>query len=154
MQVRNIILLDLDGVLITTPHWKKDDIHIDGYSAFNSHTVHYLNNLLSICNAELWLISARREGKTLEELNLIFKNRNINKQIDGIVPVYFEYILRIEEFKDFIKDESIKNYLLIDDDSSLDGLEDKTFWVKTHPLIGFNEEKFNEAIEKLKHWKT
>ena len=63
----------------------------------------------------------------MDEFNIIFKNRNIQTEIEGFVPVYFEYIHRIEEFKDFIADESITNYLLIDDDSSLEGLNDKSF---------------------------
>lgn len=152
-QMKNVIILDLDGVLITTPSWKRDDIQEDGYSVFNSNAIEHLNKLLSVAEAELWLISDRRKGFTLEQFNVFFKNRNIKQELSGMVPVYFEYILRIEEFKTFINDEAIKNYLLIDDDSSLDALDDKSFWVKPSSLIGFNEEKFNEAIQKIKHWK-
>jgi len=153
MKNKNVIILDLDGVLITTPSWKSDDLLEDGYSSFNDKSVDFLNNFLSGVDAELWVISDRRKGYTLEQFNVFFKNRKIEKQLDGMVPVYFEYILRIEEFKEFIKDESIKNYLLIDDDGSLESLEDKSFWVKTSPMIGFNEEKLNEAKEKIKNWK-
>ncbi len=151
--MKNIILLDLDGVMITTPTWRKDYIDDDGYSQFKSDAVNNLNKLTKQIDAELWLISARRRGYTLEQFNVFFKNRKIEKELSGMVPSYFEYIPRIEEFKSFIETESIGNYLLIDDDSSLDGLEDKSFWIKTHPMIGFNEEKLNEALEKIKHWK-
>lgn len=152
--MKNIILLDLDGVMITTPPWRKDDILVDGYSRFKTEAVNNLNKLTSQVDAELWLISGRRKRNTLEEFNVFFKSRNIEKELSGMVPVYFEYIPRIEEFKSFIDTEQIKNYLLIDDDSSLEGLDNKNFWVKTHPLIGFTEEKLNEALEKIKHWKT
>ena len=151
--MKNVILLDLDGVLITTPPWRMDYIDEDGYSKFKSDAVNNLNILTQQVDAELWLISGRRKKRSLEEFNIIFKNRSIIKDLSGMVPVYFEYIPRIEEFKSFIEDESIKNYLLIDDDGSLEGLDDKSFWVKTHPLIGFTEEKLFEAIEKIKHWK-
>lgn len=150
--MRNVVILDLDGVLITTPPWKRDDIEEDGYSVFNKRAIENLNALLSVANAELWLISDRRKGYTLEQFNIFFKNRNIKNELSGMVPVYTE-TSRIEEFKEFIKDESIKNYLLIDDDNSLEALEDKSFWIKTNSLIGFNEEKLNEAIDKIKHWK-
>lgn len=151
--MKNVILLDLDGVMIITPPWKKDDIHIDGYSAFDEQAVKYLNKFLSVTDAELWLISARRRGYTLEQFNVFFKNRKIDKELSGMVSSYFEYIPRIEELKSFLEDERFDNYLLIDDDSSLEGLDDKSFWVKINSLIGFNEEKLNEAIEKIKHWK-
>jgi hypothetical protein len=151
--MKNIILLDLDGVMITTPSWRKDYIDIDGYSQFNPQTVRNLNKLTSQVNAELWLISARRRGFTLEQFNTFFNFRKIEKELSGMVPVYFEYIPRIEELKSFLEVEPVDNYLIIDDDTSLDGLEDKRFWVKTHPMIGFGEEKLNEALEKIKHWK-
>jgi len=151
--MKNVVILDLDGVLITTPSWKRGDIEEDGYSVFNKRTIENLNILLSVADAELWLISDRRKGFTLEQFNVFFKNRNIETELSGMVPVYSKPVIRIEEFKEFIKDESIKNYLLIDDDSSLDALEDKSFWVKTNSLVGFSEEKLNEAIDKIKHWK-
>ena len=44
--MKNAILLDLDGVLITTPNWKPDEIHCDGYSVFNKVAVANLNGLL------------------------------------------------------------------------------------------------------------
>ena len=151
--MKNVILLDLDGVMIITPPWRKDYIDEDGYSRFKSDAITNLNKLLSIADADLWLISARRRGYTLEQFNVFFKNRKIEKELNGMVSTYFEYIPRIEELKGFLEDEQFDNYLLIDDDSSLEGLDDKNFWVKTHPLIGFTEEKLNEAIEKIKHWK-
>ena len=51
--MKNVILLDLDGVLITTPPWKQDELHDDGYSNFNYLAVDNLNKLLSIADAEL-----------------------------------------------------------------------------------------------------
>jgi hypothetical protein len=154
--MKNVVILDLDGVLITTPPWRQDEMCEDNYARFKSDAVNNLNVLLNEADAELWLISGRRKRKSLEEFNIIFKARNISKELSGMVPVYFEYIPRIEEFKDFINDESIKNFLLIDDDTSLDGLEEdlKNFWVKTHPMIGFSKEKLEEALQKIKYWKS
>jgi phosphoglycolate phosphatase-like HAD superfamily hydrolase len=151
---KNVIILDLDGVLITTPHWKRDALHEDGYSFFNDKSAGFLNSFLSGVDAELWLISDRRKGYTLEQFNVFFKNRKIEKQLDGVVPVYDKHLKRIEEFQKFIQEETISNYLLIDDDSSLDDLKEKDFWVKTSSLIGFNEEKLSEAKEKIKNWKS
>lgn len=150
--MKNVIILDLDGVLITTPPWRRDELDIDNYSKFNEIAIANFNMLKNDLNFELWLISDRRRGKTLEQFNEIFKNRNINKQLDGMVPMY-GYISRREELQKFISENKIENYIIIDDDSSLDELEDKDFWIKTKSLTGFGKEELNESKLKILKWK-
>lgn len=150
--MKNVIILDLDGVLITTPPWRRDELDIDNYSKFNEIAIANFNMLTNDLNFELWLISDRRRGKTLEQFNEIFKNRNINKQLDGMVPIY-GYISRREELQKFISENKIENYIIIDDDSSLDELEDKDFWIKTKSLTGFGKEELNESKLKILKWK-
>lgn len=150
--MRNVIILDLDGVLVTKPPWRMDELDVDGYSKFNEHAIANFNMLTDDLDFELWLISDRRRGKTLEQLNKIFKNRNINKQLDGMVPIY-GYISRREELQKFISENKIENYIIIDDDSSLDELEDKDFWIKTKSLTGFGKEELNESKLKILKWK-
>lgn len=150
--MKNVIILDLDGVMITTPSWKSDDIHQDGFSMFNENASNWIDKLCNV-DAEFWLISSRRSGFTLEQFNVFLKNRNMNIKLSGLVPIY-ENRKRIDELLTFLKENSPENYLLIDDDGSLEDLEDKTFWIKTQPLVGFNEEKFNEAIKKIGQWKN
>lgn len=152
--MKNVIILDLDGVLITTPSWRSDEFEIDGYSKFNSMAIDNFNMLTDGLNfdCELWLISDRRRGKNLEQFNEIFKNRNINKSINGLVPVY-GYISRREELKNFFSENKIDNYVLIDDDNSLEGLKDKSSWIKTKSLIGFGIEELKEAKFKTLTWK-
>ncbi len=142
------IIIDLDGVLITTPSWKVDEIHRDGYSQFNEQAVNNLNELLEDIDLELWLISDRRKNKTLEEFNQIFLNREL-KALVGFVPIGES---RLQELQSFINPD--ENYILIDDDSSLHSWRElQPWWVKTQPLIGFNSEKLNEAKEIIKNWK-
>jgi len=71
--MKNVILIDIDGVFITTPAWKSDILHTDGYSDFNAQAVENFNELISKTNAELWLTSSRSINKSLKELNEIFK---------------------------------------------------------------------------------
>ena len=152
--MKNVIILDLDGVLITTPPWRSDEFEIDGYSKFNSMAIDNFNMLIECLNfeCELWLISDRRRGKSLEQFNEIFKTRNIKKSIDGLVPVY-GHITRREELEKFISENEFDNFLLIDDDSSLEGLHDKGPWIKTKSLIGFGIEELNESKIKTLTWK-
>lgn len=152
--MKNVIILDLDGVLIITPPWRRDEIDNDGYSSFNSIAVDNFNVLTDSLNFEheLWLISDRRRGKTFEQFNEIFKNRNIKKTINGMVPIY-GHISRKEELERFINENEFDNFVLIDDDSSLEGLENKNSWVKTKSLIGFGVEELDESKLKILKWK-
>jgi hypothetical protein len=153
--MKNVILIDLDGVLITTPSWKADIIHTDGYSDFNETTVENLNALINQVDAELWLTSSRRSGKKLVEFNEIFKNRKILKELHGYIPGGNYGLDRLTEINAFLDHEPIKNFLIIDDDNSLQDLDPKRkkYWVKTNPLIGFDKECLIEAIDKIKSWK-
>ncbi len=103
-----ILFLDIDGVLITTPSWKKDEILNDGYSKFNPACVQNLNSLLKSQDFEIWISSSRRQTKTERELNQIFKKRGINQEIAGFLPISKKKISRKIEIETFIQEK--KNY--------------------------------------------
>ena len=143
--------MDLDGVLITTPTWKPNEIHSDGYSEFNESCVKNLNQLLTSTEFEIWLSSSRRTLKSLEEFNLIFKNRGIKKPITGFLPEYSDCKNRKEEVIKFLTEFEVSDFLIIDDDKSLNGLdiEIKKNLISTQLTTGFNIEKLEEAIKQL-----
>ena len=145
------LILDLDGVLITTPPWKADKIDPDGYSKFNDDCIKNLNELLEKVEIEIWLSSTRRTVKTLDEFNNIFKNRKIRKSITGFVPVYENIKNRKEEVERFINERKLENYIILDDDKSLNELnfEMKKNLVLTELIKGFDQEKLNEAIKLI-----
>ncbi|WP_338763488.1 HAD domain-containing protein [Bernardetia sp. ABR2-2B] len=147
--MKNAIILDLDGVLITTPTWKADEMDFDSYSAFNKKCVENFNQLTENLECELWLSSTRRINKTLQEFREIFINRNITKEITGFLPKGDYQISRLTEIEAFLSHEPIENFLILDDDSSLHNLKqkDKKYWVQTRLTIGFNSEKLKEAQE-------
>ena len=122
---KRILILDLDGVLIINPPWKTDRIHSDGYSEFNEYCVENINRLLSLTEFDIWLSSTRRTVKTLTEFNLIFKNRGIKNQIVGFLPEYTDCKNRKEEVQKFISEFNTSDFLIIDDDKSLNGIESK-----------------------------
>jgi hypothetical protein len=149
-----LLILDLDGVLITNPSWKADRIHSDGYSEFNESCVENLNRLLTLAEFDIWLSSTRRTVKTLTEFNLIFKNRGIKKEIIGFLPEYADCRNRKEEVLKFIAEFKASDFLIIDDDKSLNGLESgiKESLILTELTKGFNSEKLKEATEKIKNF--
>jgi hypothetical protein len=144
------LILDLDGVLITTPSWKADEMDSDGYSKFNRNCVANLNELLSKFDFEIWLSSSRRTNKTLSDFNQIFKHRKIQQSISGYLPAYSNCTSRKEEILKFIEEFKFNNFLIIDDDKSLNGLDKsvKQKLILTEMHKGFNIEQLNLAIEK------
>ena len=145
--MNRILILDIDGVLITTPTWKPDHLHHDGYSDFNSKCVDNLNALFDFDNFEIWLSSSRRSAKTLPEFNLIFEARGIKKKIIGYLPEHPCRMSRKEEIEKFIIENDITRFLIIDDDKSLNNLEDeiKKWWIKTDLMLGFDLNKLSES---------
>jgi hypothetical protein len=152
--MKNVLLLDLDGVLITTPPWKPDQMHEDGYSDFKKSAVENINILFEKVSFEIWLTSSRRANKTLAEFNEIFCNRKLSNKLVGFLPVETIKCTRLIEINKFLDKEVLDNFLIIDDDNSLNDLapERKKFWVKTDSLIGFNKEKLDMASEIIKNW--
>lgn len=142
------LILDLDGVLITTPSWKTDKVHADGYSDFNTSCISNLNELLSLHNFKIWLSSTRRTKKSIAEFNAIFKNRNISQKIVGFLPVYDDCNSRKEEVEKFILENNLTDFLIIDDDKSLKSMkqEYQNRIISTDLTIGFNKDKLNEAV--------
>lgn len=150
----NYLILDLDGVLITTPTWKPDPLNSDGYSDFQKSTVNNLNILLDSAELEIWLSSSRRTQKSIKEFNNIFVNRGINQAIGGFLPESPVKSSRLDEIQNFLRTLGSSNYLIIDDDKTLGGLEprQKNMWIQTDPLIGFSDEKLSEALQRVKTW--
>jgi hypothetical protein len=146
-----ILILDLDGVLITTPPWKADEMDSDGYSKFNQSCIDNLNQLLTVTDFEIWLSSTRRTVKKLTDFNLIFAYRKITKPITGFLPEYQNCRNRKDEILEFINETVISDYLIIDDDKSLNGLEDsfKENLILTELIKGFDQDKLESAINKI-----
>jgi len=145
------LILDLDGVLITTGAWKPDAIDVDGYSEFDYVAVQNFNKLLKDNKFEIWLSSSRRIYKSLEEMNAIFKHRGIVQPITGFLPYLPALENRKKEVEHFIKVQKLQRYLILDDDKTLNALPPimKAKLVLTKFLIGFKEEKLAEAFSIL-----
>ena len=143
MKMNNIILLDLDGVLITTANWRADDIHEDGYSDFDDECVQKLNTLADETGYDIVLSSDRRRGVGIEKMNERFKARGVEKPIIAYVPDYNEgtdavWLNRRQEIEMFLEEFKPDNYLILDDDKSLSGASEeiKSNWIQTYMSIG------------------
>lgn len=135
--MNNIILLDLDGVMITTKPWESDFILADNFAEFNPKAVTKLNQLLKETGYDIVLTSTRRYAHDIDQMNGFFKTRGIEGQIIEYLPLY-DLNLRYSRYDEvirFIMKHRPENYLVIDDDKSLGRLGNEK-WLKTDPMIG------------------
>ena len=150
------ILLDIDGVLVTTPSWKVPELNHDGFLEFNSRAESNLIKLISETNASIVLTTTHRITYSIEKWKGIFNNRGIAvasiEKVNSRKTIY-EMLERGVEINEWVeKAGKDKNYVIIDDDQSIHALpqEIKERWVMTKPMIGLDEEGTNRAIEILK----
>ena len=110
------------------------------------HVFDRLNKILSVVKFEIWLSSSRRAGKSIREFNTIFENRGLNGQISGYLPIT-EKKSRKEEVQNFIQKRGLSDYLIIDDDKSLNdlplNLRKRT--ILTEYMKGFDDESYSQA---------
>ena len=150
----NLLILDLDGVLVTSPPWRSDELDLDGYSKFNTNAVENLKLLAQRFSFDIWLIPSRRSGKTVVEFNRIFSNRGVRQPIKDFVPLMNDIVSRRIEIERFLDGMKFDNLLILEDDKSLRHFDFKfkDYWVEMSPLIGFDKYSLLKATEICKEW--
>jgi len=150
------ILLDIDGVLETTPAWRRVEVLADGFMKLNENFVENLQILYERTNASIVLTSTHRVNFDEAKWKEIFRTRGL----------YFETILKLNdkmeisqmldrgtEIKEWVEEKGEnQNYVIIDDDNSINDLPEniKERWVQTRPSVGFDEECLEKALFILK----
>ena len=150
-----LILLDIDGVLVTTPAWRIPEREADGFMKFKDEAAKNLAFILDKTQAAVILTTTHRINYTLDTWIKILNYR-------GIYPSFLEKINQIERLSDMPdRATEIKNWLenrtgnekyaIIDDNLSINGLPGiiKKNWVMTKPLLGLDEEARNKVLNIL-----
>ena len=150
------ILLDIDGVLVTTPSWKPTEQLSDGFMKFNETATENLALLFIETNASIVLTTTHRINFDETEWKEIFKTRGLNFQniskLNNKTSID-QFVDRATEIKEWVENfGQNENYVIIDDDLSINGLSNdiKARWVSTRPLIGFDKDAKNKALYILK----
>ena len=146
------ILLDIDGVMVTTPSWKPAEIHSDGFPSFNSRAVSNLQKIISETGASIVLTSSHKSSYSVTEWKDLFNTRGINVPIEKLDD-NVDKLNRKDEILNWLKYNTLEDYVIIDDDNSLNDLPSdiKEKLVLTSSLIGLNDDKTNLALEVLKN---
>ena len=141
-----VFLLDLDGVLITTPAWRPVPVLADGFFCFNEQATANLSQLLSETKARLVLTTSHRINYSLAQWAQFLAARGLHPA--GIAKVnaastLAEMSRRDTEIITWVQhQEKLENYVVIDDDLSLHNLPAaiKQRCVFTKPLLGLDAE--------------
>jgi len=148
-----LIVLDIDGVMVPATSWEKPEFLNDGFSAFSPRATSGLQKIILETNATIVLSTSHKFKYTLPQWKEMFKQRGI--VISGIQRLEdnLTYLTRKEEILNWLNNNTdIKEYVIIDDDKSLNGLpvsiKDKL--VLTSPMVGLTDESASLAIEILR----
>lgn len=148
------ILLDFDGVMITTPTWRAVEHLDDGFMAFNKSCVHNLAKILAITEADIVLTTTHRIHYTEEIWHQLLQRRGITTASVSKVndaSTFSDLSVRCKEVIAWVTAHPNENFVIIDDDKSLRDLPDliKNKWVETNFYQGLTEVGRQKALDIL-----
>lgn len=138
-KIDNYVFLDYDGV-INVGH---KGIH-DRFD--NKEAIFCLNKLCLKYYFKIVVVSSWRNYPNYKEL---LYNSGLNPKIEIIGKTINSNQGREYEIKEYLKENPYFNKVIIIDDEDR-FVELKRYLVKTDAHIGFNEEKYDEAVKKIK----
>lgn len=151
-----ILLLDIDGVLETSPAWKKPEFLEDNFYKFNETARQNLIEIMDKTHPEIILTTTHRINYNLMQWKQIFALRGI--QVDSISKInnatkvtdLKQRNLEIEAW--FLKNRTAE-FLIVDDDKSLHELSDhlKNRWIQIDAMLGITEAIKKRILEKIHH---
>lgn len=147
-----LILLDIDGVMVSGASWKRPEILEDGFFAFEPNAARALQKIISQTGATILLTSSHKTRYTRLQWMNIFKVRNINVSEIDFLPTDTLKMTRKEEIMAWFDTKSNdERFVIIDDDKSLNSLPPviKERFVLTSSLAGLTDELATEAISIL-----
>ena len=146
------IFLDIDGVMVPAKGWQSPELLNDGFPAFSNKATCVLQSLISE-DATIMLITSHKSNYTLDEWKAIFNKRGINVEIIKSLGNNVDNLSRKDEIiKWFNINNNINEFVIIDDDKSLNSLPDnlKKNLVLINPMVGLSDEHLEniKAIRK------
>jgi len=146
MKVKTV-LLDFDGVMVKNQPWKVIQRESDGFYSFDKSALKHLKQILNETRAMITLITTHKTKYTDEQWEEIFRRRGIQCRIKKAK----EFDSRIDEVENWYKTRPTDQFVILDDDKSLNDLrsEIKERFVLIESGIGLTKEKTELAIKIL-----
>lgn len=147
-----LILLDIDGVMVHAKPWSSPKLLEDGFTMFSPQAVKALNKIIMCSKARIILTTSHKHSFSLSDWKKIFKSRGVLVNLIDRLPKNSTHQNRKEEITNWhLNNKGIKDFVILDDDSSLNDLEPflKSQLVSTKPLIGLTMGHVEEALRIL-----
>ena len=149
-----ILLLDIDGVLETSPSWKQPEFLEDKFYKFNENSRKNFIEVINKINPELILTTTHRINYNLTEWNKIFELRGINvSKISKInnAKKATDIKKRNVEIEEWFLNNRTAEFLILDDDKILNELTDnlKNRWIQIDPMLGITESIRDQILERI-----
>lgn len=148
-----LILLDIDGVMVPANSWKRPEILEDNFMNFGLQATKALEKIISSTSADILLTTSHKDTFTLNQWKNIFEKRNIKVGKIDKLPKNINHLSRKDEIlKWFYANNNNQNFVIIDDDKSLNALPDflKNKLIQTSATVGLTNFLADEAIRKLR----
>jgi len=145
-----IILLDIDGVMVPASGWKTPEFLNDGFPDFSPRAINSLNKIISQTHASILLTTSHKAKYPIASWREIFAKRGINAKISKLRSTK---IARKDEVLKWIKNHhEVNNFVIIDDDKSLNDLPPKLKrrLILTSSLVVLIDDLADQAIEVLR----
>lgn len=146
-----LILLDIDGVMVSGAGWRKPELLKDGFPAFTHQATEALARILTP-KTKIILSTSHRDRYSVDQWKEIFKARGLSvSNLDKLGTYNISSSNRVRDIQEwFDKNPDAKNFIIIDDDTSLNSLPSnlKDHLVLTPSVVGLTYEMLKPYIHK------
>jgi hypothetical protein len=141
-----LIFLDIDGVMVPAKGWERPELLDDGFPVFSSRATRVLQNIISD-GTTVMLTTSHKSTYTIDEWKSIFEKRSIKITNLKSIGSNTNNLSRKDEILNWFNVNNVdEDYVIIDDDKSLNGLpvflKDKL--ILTSSLVGLNDQHLDE----------
>jgi hypothetical protein len=141
-----LIFLDIDGVMVPAKGWERPELLDDGFPVFSSRATRVLQNIISD-GTTVMLTTSHKSTYTIDEWKSIFEKRSIKITNLKSIGCNTNNLSRKDEILNWFNVNNVdEDYVIIDDDKSLNGLpvflKDKL--ILTSSLVGLNDQHLDE----------
>ncbi len=147
-----LFFLDIDGVMVPAKGWKRPEFLEDGFPAFSNRATAALQGLLTD-NDTVILTTSHKSNYSIAAWKRIFRKRGLSINKLESLAGNVDNLSRRDELVNWFRENQVnENFVIIDDDSSLNELPDllKKNLVQPSPYVGLTEEH-SAAISAILH---
>lgn len=145
------IFLDIDGVMLPAKSWESPSLLPDGFPAFQEDAVNVLQQFITP-ETTILLTTSHKSRFSIPQWIQIFRDRKLIIQNLVCLDENIQQLSRKDEILNWFQQHTVPdNFIIIDDDKSLNGLPShlKSRLILTSSYIGLRLEHLDEIKQML-----